>query len=309
MFDDFEFAEVDDTAPAVTGGGGGAASALSSPGDGGGGSVANIPVLYDDDDDDDDDDDEGEDDDSDAWLDAISLEDIRDLVNWTEDLIHEAVITSPPEFVHRASSTAAPTPAFLSEAVARGFEEMGDEAVEELPALDGSPAPQAGASGEEAQPSAASESSSPTKAVPEAASSSPTTSFVKRLQLLLSRNATAKSAFAPRRFRRAEGEEEDDDDEEEEDDNDLECFEECPPSDHPNDDYSDDEYVSRRVRSHLESSAVLDPEKSLSKPSVRIAVESRWESSAVSTKRDRSPADGPAPRNAVPRERSPPRDQ
>ena len=153
MFDDFEFAEVDDTAPAVTGGGGGTASASSSPGDGGGGGrVASIPVLYEDSDDDDDDD-------SDAWLDEISLEDIRDLVNWTEDLIHEAVITSPPEFVHRASSTAVPTPAFLSEAVARGFEEMGDEGVNELPALDGSPAPQAGASGEEAQPSAASESS------------------------------------------------------------------------------------------------------------------------------------------------------
>merc|ERR1712167_14532 len=96
---------------------------------------------------------------------------------------------------------------------------------------------------------------------------------------------------APRRFRRAEGEEEEE--EEDDDDDDLECFEECPPSDHPNDDYSDDEHVSRRVRSHLKSPAVLDPEKSLSKPSVRIAVESRWESSAVSTKRDRRPQMGP----------------
>ena len=55
--------------------------------------------------------------------------------------------------------------------------------------------------------------------------------------------------------------------------------------------------------------AALDTEKSPSKPSVRIAVESRWESSALSMKRDRSPAEAPAPRNAVPRERSPPRDQ
>ena len=302
MFDDFEFAEVDDTAPAVTGGGGGTASASSSPGDGGGGGrVASIPVLYEDSDDDDDDD-------SDAWLDEISLEDIRDLVNWTEDLIHEAVITSPPELVHRASSSAAvPTPAFLSEAVARGFEETGDEA-DEPPVADATPAPQADAPGEEAPPAAAAESSpptSPTKAAPASSSSSSPASFVKRLQLLLSRNATAKSAFslAPRRFRRAEGEEDEDEDD------DLECFEDCPPSDHPIDDFSDDERVPRRARNQLDGPAALDTEKSPSKPSVRIAVESRWESSALSMKRDRSPAEAPAPRNAVPRERSPPRDQ